>query len=96
MRTLVSMAEQEPQEVGLREARATLTHIARKAADLGQTTYLTSNGFRVAAIVPISDAGATRTCGARHGNWRCNIQAEHDGRHTTAFDGRILDCWDQE
>jgi antitoxin (DNA-binding transcriptional repressor) of toxin-antitoxin stability system len=50
------MLEHKPQEVGLRDARNNLSNIARKAADLRQITYLTSNGFRVAAIVAVADA----------------------------------------
>jgi prevent-host-death family protein len=85
----------EPREVGLREARAVLGDIARAAADEGQVTYLTSHGFRVAAVVPAADATA-RICGHGHGGWKCNIQAGHDGRHTAAYNGHILDSWEQQ
>jgi prevent-host-death family protein len=46
----------EPREVGLREARAVLGDLARAAADRSQITYLTSHGFRVAAVVSVADA----------------------------------------
>ena len=47
--------EDEQPDVGLRGARAQLGKIAL-AASRGQITYLTSNGYRVAAVVPVSDA----------------------------------------
>lgn len=38
------------------EARVNLSRIARDVADNRQITYLTINGFRVAAIVAVADA----------------------------------------
>jgi len=46
------MTEHEPQEIGLREARAILGDIAHAAATDQQVTYLTSHGRRIAAVVP--------------------------------------------
>lgn len=89
------MAEQNVREIGLREARAVLGDLAHAAATDRQITYLTSHGRRIAAVVPAADASA-RICGNGHGGWKCNIQAGHEGRHTAAYDGRILDSWGQQ
>lgn len=42
-------------EIGIEQARKTLGDIANRAALAGQTTYLTRNGRRIAAVVPVED-----------------------------------------
>jgi G:T-mismatch repair DNA endonuclease (very short patch repair protein) len=50
------MIENKAAEVPMTEARVNLSRIARDVADRRQITYLTINGFRVAALVPVPDA----------------------------------------
>jgi antitoxin (DNA-binding transcriptional repressor) of toxin-antitoxin stability system len=50
------MIENKAAEVPMTEARVNLSRLARDVADNRQITYLTINGFRVAAIVAVADA----------------------------------------
>jgi prevent-host-death family protein len=43
-------------EIGIRDLRATLSDVLNDTAVRGRITYVTSNGRRVAAIVPVPDA----------------------------------------
>lgn len=43
-------------EIGVRELRATLSDVLNDTAVRGQITYVTSNGRRIAAVVPVPDA----------------------------------------
>lgn len=79
-------------EVGIREARAVLGDLAHDAVMRGTVVYLTNRGRRVAALVPLNRV----VCDAAHGAWKCNIHAGHEGRHTTACNGQILDAWEEQ
>jgi antitoxin (DNA-binding transcriptional repressor) of toxin-antitoxin stability system len=48
-------------EIGIEEARKSLGDIANRAALAGQITYLTRNGKRIAAIVPMERQYVTVT-----------------------------------
>jgi prevent-host-death family protein len=43
-------------EIGIRELRAGLSEVLNETAVRGRTTYITSRGRRVAAIVPVPQA----------------------------------------
>ena len=49
---MVSMAE----EKSVRDVRSSLAEVLNDAAVRGTITYVTSNGRRVAAVVPVTDA----------------------------------------
>jgi hypothetical protein len=48
-------------ELGLREARTNLGHIANTAHLRRDVTYLTRNGERIAAVVPVTETEASET-----------------------------------
>jgi prevent-host-death family protein len=45
-------------EIGIRELRAGLSDVLNETAVRGRTTYITSRGRRVAAVVPVPQAEA--------------------------------------
>lgn len=45
-------------EIGVRDLRASLSDVLNETAVRGRITYVTSNGRRVGAIVPVPDAEA--------------------------------------
>lgn len=45
-------------DIGIRDLRATLSDVLNETAVRGRITYVTSNGRRVCAIVPVPDAEA--------------------------------------
>lgn len=43
----------EPAEIGVKELRSTLADVLNQTSVYGRITYVTNNGRRIAAIVPV-------------------------------------------